>query len=1042
MCRSLMVYGLNSRLRLTGGMNARAFSDHKPVSLTLSVQVCRPEGGELPPIRRIRRPGFDVKLWRRYAAYFTPDDSRVLTSLQEVVQELGRREIDSTQAVGRIGDLLFDTMKRAFRLGRSSRVPDREHAPWWNEECAQTHAVMVSLHTAALASGRQQEAWDVYREARQAFNRARRRAQVVFEHKEWRDLINRCRGDPRELWQRLSGRGGESCPITDAEAWRNHFQALLNERQRPANRGRAVEILGFNNGAGRPLPWWQRLGQEEAERRKQIADAVLNTPITEEEVVTVLSDVPNGKSSGPERVCGECYRYAKRLRGGRDDPRPEINRLVPVLQALMEHIRSTGDYPSQFTVSDLVPVFKRGGRDPLVCGNYRGIAVGGVLAKCYAALLERRLASFADNEEGVAIRHWCQAGFRRGLGTQHHLFALRHFIARHARPGRSGLIVCQIDFEKAFDRVDRELLWIRLYERGIREPALSVFRKGYEKVELRVKANGQRGRAFDSVQGVKQGCPLSPMLFGLFIEAFAEYVDEYDRRSAQGGTYPPTAAGKGVPGLLYADDMTLMATIPARMQFLLDRLSEFCDAFGMSLNIDKCELLVFAGTQSAHDWLFRGAEALRFEGQPIPIKDRARYLGLRYGPGFAFDSCRMELCDVGRKAAFALMHQLDRNRIWVPDLMLRCFDVQVRSLLSYGVEVWGPDAVWEVLGTRGRQRVREWQRWNRRTNSGPAGENALLLGRWGRWIKSAKLTDGVFERALSDPMVEVQKLFLRKVAGASRPPNRQLFAEFSQLPLHHFWAQQVFNFWKRLCRQRGSLARAVLLEDIKAWLEAGQESEYEYFWAGKVLRILQVLGYDYREHIDESSSVAAKAEAILGLEIPFDDVLEEFRRRLLADWQSPELDQDPRSFPEAAGIGGAGPGRGVTACRYSKWMGVVYSAGKPKDKVSHAGVSMPREHHKALMRFRLGCWDLEVYRLAHGPGRKPRAERTCRVCGGNEVEDEYHVLMECQVYAPLRQGAGLPTERGMQDIMRTADQAKLGSLLWLIQRVRKAHLGG
>jgi hypothetical protein len=118
------------------------------------------------------------------------------------------------------------------------------------------------------------------------------------------------------------------------------------------------------------------------------------------------------------------------------------------------------------------------------------------------------------------------------------------------------------------------------------------------------------------------------------------------------------------------------------MQFLLDRLAEFCNALGMGLNVKKCEILLFAGTQFAYDNLSRDVIGLSCAGKAMPIKERAKYLGLRYDPGFSFDSCRMELSDVGRKAVFALAHKLERNRIWVPGLMLRCFATQIRPILN------------------------------------------------------------------------------------------------------------------------------------------------------------------------------------------------------------------------------------------------------------------------------------------------------------------------------------------------------------------------
>jgi hypothetical protein len=72
-------------------------------------------------------------------------------------------------------------------------------------------------------------------------------------------------------------------------------------------------------------------------------------------------------------------------------------------------------------------------------------------------------------------------------------------------------------------------------------------------------------------------------------------------------------------------------------------------------------------------------------------------------------------------------------------------------------------------GTRGREQGRQER-----------------TARWGRWIKGVRRTAGVFEKTMADPIVEVQRIFLRRVVGAALPPNRQLFAETSQLPMHCF----------------------------------------------------------------------------------------------------------------------------------------------------------------------------------------------------------------------------------------------------------------
>ena len=58
---------------------------------------------------------------------------------------------------------------------------------------------------------------------------------------------------------------------------------------------------------------------------------------------------------------------------------------------------------------------------------------------------------------------------------------------------------------------------------------LEALEKGYAQVMMRVKVNGSKGAPFESTQGVKQGCPLSPPLFGFFVETFGDYVRAKDQ---------------------------------------------------------------------------------------------------------------------------------------------------------------------------------------------------------------------------------------------------------------------------------------------------------------------------------------------------------------------------------------------------------------------------------------------------------------------------------------------------------------------------------
>jgi hypothetical protein len=69
---------------------------------------------------------------------------------------------------------------------------------------------------------------------------------------------------------------------------------------------------------------------------------------------------------------------------------------------------------------------------------------------------------------------------------------------------RRSLFMCQVDLEKAFDRVPRELLWMRLEDPGVHGACLDALKAAYARVEMHVRVSGVRAEPFVSGQGVKQ----------------------------------------------------------------------------------------------------------------------------------------------------------------------------------------------------------------------------------------------------------------------------------------------------------------------------------------------------------------------------------------------------------------------------------------------------------------------------------------------------------------------------------------------------------
>ncbi len=105
----------------------------------------------------------------------------------------------------------------------------------------------------------------------------------------------------------------------------------------------------------------------------------------------------------------------------------------------------------------------------------------------------------------------------------------------------------------------------------------------YDGINATLPSSDQR---VASTIGVKQGCPLSPTLFGLYIDMLEPWMQEH------GGGGPRLPNALVVKQLLYADDVDMLSHTAPSMQQHLDALDSFCNATGMTVNMQKTKLLV------------------------------------------------------------------------------------------------------------------------------------------------------------------------------------------------------------------------------------------------------------------------------------------------------------------------------------------------------------------------------------------------------------------------------------------------------------------
>ncbi len=182
------------------------------------------------------------------------------------------------------------------------------------------------------------------------------------------------------------------------------------------------------------------------------------------------------------------------------------------------------------------------------------------------------------------------------------------------------LSIVSLDQEKAFDRVSHEYMMVVLERFGFGPNLRHWVDLMYRDVEARVLVNGHLSGAFPVASGVRQGCPMSPVLFVLCIEPFgcALRADP-----SFPGFWVPGTHGECLKVSLYMDDVSVFVTDAVAMC----RLVGLCERFGLAssskVNPRKSEVMHFGRHRSG-------------SGPPCPFterRDRLKILGVCFDPG-------------------------------------------------------------------------------------------------------------------------------------------------------------------------------------------------------------------------------------------------------------------------------------------------------------------------------------------------------------------------------------------------------------------------
>ena len=658
------------------------------------------------------------------------------------------------EGIKTINNVLVESAKKSFlpKKRRGKFCSKKGGKIWYTRECAGYKASLRKYGRKLSSSPFDKNILHHFQNCKKNYKKICRKAEKDYRFK----MIDKLKDiqlteDPKDFWKmikKMNNWGNESKDETDKippHEWHKYFQKLLNSDQNDSS----IAYDASNS----------------------IFEPILDGRISNAELKTALHDLKRRKV-GPDGILSD---YLKVF--GETHP----NILLKIINGLF--VETT--YPDDWNTNFLKPIYKKG--DILDPDNYRGIAIGSAFAKLYSLILLSRLIKFIE-EKGLISPN--QIGFMKYFRTSDHNFLLQTLIEK-SKLNKNKLYVAFIDFKKAYDTVDRNLLFDRLRQVGISGLFYKNIVEMYKNTRYSIKTSNGCLEPILSNLGLRQGCPLSPMLFNLFIDDVADIFTNSSELS------PISLQGKPINHFLYADDLVLVSESAIGLQSCLDKLGIYARDKSLTISIKKSKTMVFnSAGLFIKERFYIGGDAL----EPV---DSFCYLGFEVKPSGSTSHGASILIDKSLKALRPLQRAIANFQIPF-DLALRLFHALVEPIAMYNVENWS------ILSDK---------------------QLANL---------NADTVSNFIDKA---PLDVLHRKVLRYTLGVNNSaPNIAIYGDSGETPLSIKGFTLLVNFWHHLnSLPDHSLAKLALIENISLKTK----------WLKTVEKIMNI--FNLAEHIDNDS---------------------------------------------------------------------------------------------------------------------------------------------------------------------------------------------
>ena len=384
---------------------------------------------------------------------------------------------------------------------------------------------------------------------------------------------------------------------------------------------------------------------------KQVHNSIFLKPCTESEISDLVKQLKNTSTSDfNSAVIKQVFLNTS---------------LAQILSETINSSLSHGVFPELLKTARVIPIHKSGSRSDVA--NYRPISLLSVFSKIYEKVMYSRLTSFFAANNIISPR---QYGFRRQHSCEHALIDA-HSTILSALNNKQIALLLLIDFSKAFDMVDHDILLKKLSRYGIRGTAYSWLQSYLSSRKQYVYVNDSSSSLLDLRYGVPQGSILGPLLFIIYINDLPNI-------------------SKNIHFIMYADDANIIVTgsdiedVKAKISALLIKLLDWVNMNSLKLNVKKTHYMIFSNTHKSTNKEYN--LNLKINNEPILQSHEERFLGVIMDDKLSWSAHRAAISMRISRNAGVLFRA--RHMFKIPTLKTLYFSF-IQSHLVYCSTIWG-----------------------------------------------------------------------------------------------------------------------------------------------------------------------------------------------------------------------------------------------------------------------------------------------------------------------------------------------------------------